>query len=193
MPAGGGRTKMLSRVFELSAPELRETFGIGLIDVDIKHLNYTESAQAATIRQMISEREKVAARYEAEGRREARTLQGQTEELVSRLRGESTRERLQLEGLAEAESARLRSLAYGADPELYAYMKQLEVIQAGLSEGTRFVLSADTPLLSLLEDPSAQAPAVPPNPANIEALMKEVETTANIPLLVDPEAENLEK
>ncbi len=63
----GGRSIIVKAIRERSIQELGDTFGIELIDVNIKQLNYTERAQEATIRQMIHEREKVAARYEAEG------------------------------------------------------------------------------------------------------------------------------
>ena len=76
---GRGRSAIVQDVVMLSRQELEDTFGIELIDVDIKQLNYTKSAQDATIRQMISEREKVAASYEAQGRKEADTIAGETQ------------------------------------------------------------------------------------------------------------------
>lgn len=150
--AGGGRTNILDEVFKRGVTELEATFGIGLIDVDIKQLNYTESAQQATIRQMISEREKVAARYEAEGRRDARTIRGETDEAVRTLLGDAERQRLTLEGQANAEGARIRAQAFSMDPEFFSFAQTLDVYRDTIDEKTRFVLSTDTPIFRLLED-----------------------------------------
>ena len=107
---GRGRSAIVQDVVMLSRQELEDTFGIELIDVDIKQLNYTKSAQDATIRQMISEREKVAASYEAQGRKEADTIAGETQEEVLALRGSAELDRLRIEE-ARAESSAVKARA----------------------------------------------------------------------------------
>ena len=147
---GRGRTAIVKDIVQLSKPELRETFGIEIIDVDIKQLNYTKSAQDATIRQMISEREKVAATYEAQGRKEADTIGGETQEQVLVLKGSASRERLRIEGEARAEASATKAIAFGQDPEFFRFVQSLELYQRGLKDNTSMYLSTDSPLLGFL-------------------------------------------
>lgn len=192
IPEGGGRSNMLNDVFRRGVGELESTFGIGLIDVAIKQLNYTESAQQATIRQMISEREKVAARYEAEGRRDARTIRGETQQLVRTLSGEAERTRLTLEGEARAEAARIRARAYGTDLEFHSFLQRLELLQGSLGSKARFVLDSESPLMELLgRDPAElPPPAATVSQQEIESLISAMESEA---VNVNPDAvgENL--
>ncbi len=147
----GGRSVIVKAIRERSIEELNETFGIMLIDVNIKQLNYTESAQKATIRQMISEREKVAARYEAEGQKQAQDIIGRRKEEVLKLQAEATRETLALEGSGRAEATEIKAAAFGLDPDLFSYMQTLELYEKAFTQNTELFLDTDTPLLHLLD------------------------------------------
>lgn len=149
---GEGRTAIFGEIFTRSADELSETYGIALIDVQIKQLNYTDSAQQATIRNMISEREKVAAMYEAQGGRQVLRIQGETQEQVRELDGEAVKSRLQLYGEGRSEAARIKAAAYGRDPKLFEFLRTLELYEQSVDRGTTLVLSTDAPLFRLLLD-----------------------------------------
>jgi membrane protease subunit HflC len=162
---GEGRQAIFKAIFERSQPELVETYGIDLIDVQLKQLNYTESAQQATIRNMISEREKVAATYEAQGSRQVLRIQGETQEKVRQLAGEAFKARLELEGQARSESTRIKGQAFGRAPELYAWLRTLELYEQTFDADTSLVLSTDTPLLRLLNDDGALDGSLEPKTA----------------------------
>ena len=147
---GRGRSAIVQDVVMLSRQELEDTFGIELIDVDIKQLNYTKSAQDATIRQMISEREKVAASYEAQGRKEADTIAGETQEEVLALRGSAELDRLRIEGEARAESSAVKARAFGQDPDFYRFIQSLELYAKGFRKETSVYLSTDSALMDAL-------------------------------------------
>ena len=147
---GKGRSAIVQDVVMLSREELEETFGIELIDVDIKQLNYTKSAQDATIRQMISEREKVAASYEAQGRKEADTIAGETQEQVLALRGSAELDRLRIEGEARAEASAVKAKAFGQDPEFYRFIQSLELYAKAFRKETSIYLTTDSALMDAL-------------------------------------------
>ena len=147
---GRGRSAIVQDVVMLSREELKETFGIELIDVDIKQLNYTKSAQDATIRQMISEREKVAASYEAQGRKEADTIAGETQEQVLALRGSAELDRLRIEGEARAEASAVKAKAFGQDPEFYRFVQSLELYAKAFRKETSIYLTTDSALMDAL-------------------------------------------
>ena len=174
LPEGRGRTAIVRDIVELSRKELLDTFGIAIIDVDIKQLNYTKSAQDATIRQMISEREKVAATYEAQGRKVADTIAGETQEQVLGLRGSATREKLRIEGEARAESSATKAVSFGQDPEFFTFIQTLELYQKGLKKNTTLYLSTDSELLSLLQFSGKSAKMGTPK-VDLEDLMKELD------------------
>lgn len=149
---GEGRTAIFKEIFARSASELSDTYGIDLIDVQIKQLNYTESAQQATIRNMISEREKVAAVYEAQGGRQVLRIQGETQEQVRELEGDAVKARLQLYGEGRSEAARIKAAAYGRDPWLFEFLRTLELYEQSVDRETTLVLAMDAPLFRLLLD-----------------------------------------
>ena len=177
LPDGQGRTAIVNAIVSLSKTELKETFGIAIIDVDIKQLNYTKSAQDATIRQMISEREKVAATYEAQGRKEADTIAGETQEQVLGLRGSATRERLRIEGESRAEASATKAVAFGQDPEFFRFIQSLELYQAAFQTNTSLYLSTESPLLELLLF-SERAGADETAQQDLKALMESLDTGA---------------
>ena len=185
---GRGRTAIVRDIVTLSKPELMETFGIAIIDVDIKQLNYTKSAQDATIRQMISEREKVAATYEAQGRKEADTIAGETQEQVLALRGSATREKLRIEGEARAEASATKAVAFGQDPSFFRIIQSLELYQSAFQNNTAMYLSTESPLMAQLLY-AGQAKSGETAQQDLKKLMESLDTGALDDTFINSEAE----
>jgi membrane protease subunit HflC len=179
----GGRSVIVKAIRERSITELSETFGISLIDVNIKQLNYTERAQEATIRQMISEREKVAARYEAEGQKQAQDIGGRQKEEVLGLQATAIRESLALQGAARAEATEIKAAAFGLDPDFFSFVQTLDLYEKALTQNTELVLNTDMPLLQLLDANAPLTGKMKKNDLAVDELLKKL--TPVEPLLLE--------
>ncbi|MBU8849394.1 MAG: protease modulator HflC, partial [Desulfobacterales bacterium] len=73
-----GRDEITKQIVEQARPKLTP-FGIELVDVRIKRINYIESVRQAVYDRMIAERNQIAEKYRAEGKGEASNIRGEKE------------------------------------------------------------------------------------------------------------------
>ena len=73
-----GREKIAQRILERAA-KITPEFGIELVDVRFRRVNYTESVQQAVFQRMIAERKRIAERSRSEGQGRAAEIRGQKE------------------------------------------------------------------------------------------------------------------
>lgn len=166
IPPESGRSNLLELVEQKSKEELLASYGIELIDIQVKDLNYTAAAQQATINEMISEREVVVARYEAEGEMESEEIRGEIEERLQNLQADANQRSLELEGEGQAQAIAIKSAAFAEDPEFYQFLETLRLYEYTFDDDTTLVLTTDNPLLTLLRGPAAVAlPLLKPAPA----------------------------
>lgn len=148
-----GRRAIEERVFETAKAKL-ETFGINLLDLRFKRINYNREVEPQIFRRMISERQQIAERFRSEGAGEAARILGRMELEVKRIDSESYRKVQSILGEADAESTRIYAEAYGGTPErekFYQFVKTLEAYDEILDAKTTVVLSTDSPLFKLLK------------------------------------------
>jgi len=131
-----------------STPE----YGIELIDVQIKRLNYIEMVLEKVYERMISERNKVAAEYRSEGEGlKAETL-GEMERELKRIRSEAFKTSLEIKGKADAQAAQIYADAYNRDPEFYAFSRSLESMEKAIGANSKMVISTESELFKYLKD-----------------------------------------
>jgi membrane protease subunit HflC len=135
-----------------SAAEITPQFGVELVDVRFKRLNYVESVQQKVYDRMISERRRIAERSRSEGQGKAAEIRGQKERDVLAATSAGYKAAQEIKGAADAKATAIYAGAYGRDPELYRFLKSLETLQAGLDDKTWVVLSTDSELLRRLKD-----------------------------------------
>ena len=131
-----------------------EDFGIRLLDVRFKRINYTHGVESRIFERMISERQQIAERFRSEGAGEAARIIGDMEKEVRTIESEAYK-RIQTElGRADAESTRIYAEAYGGtteQEEFYQFTKTLEAYQDILGKDTSLILSTDSGLFKMLK------------------------------------------
>ena len=131
-----------------------EDFGIRLLDVRFKRINYTSAVESRIFERMISERQQIAERFRSEGAGEAARILGDMDKEVRTIESEAYK-RIQTElGRADAESTRIYAEAYGgtSDQEkFYSFTKTLEAYQDILGKDTSLILSTDSELFEMLK------------------------------------------
>jgi len=145
-----GRSKIAAIILDKAA-KITPEFGIELVDVRFKRINYTESVQQTVFQRMISERKRIAERSRAEGQGKAAEIRGQKERDVLAASSVGYRDAQKLKGAADAKAAAIYARAYGRDPDFYQFVKAMETLKESLSGQTTVILSTDSELLKYLK------------------------------------------
>ena len=96
-PLEVGREK-ITRAMLLSASKLTPEFGIELVDVRIKRINYVDSVLKKVFERMISERKRIAAQYRSEGEGQAARINGEMQKELKRISSEAFRTAQEVRG-----------------------------------------------------------------------------------------------
>jgi membrane protease subunit HflC len=147
-----GRTKIAQVILEKAAEAMPE-FGIELVDVRFKRINYVESVQQKVFDRMISERKRIAERSRSEGQGKAAEIRGQMERDVLAASSTGYKQAQELKGEADAKSTAIYARAYGRDPDFYRFLKSMETLRSVLDAKSTLVISTDGDLLRYLKDP----------------------------------------
>ena len=138
-----GRKKITNGILKQAKPKL-EKFGIELVDVKIKRINYVEQVRRSVYSRMIAERNQIAEKFRSEGVGESRKILGEKERDLKLITSEAYRVAQEIKGKADAEVTRLFASAYGVDPEFYSFTKTLESYSQALDKDSSIVLSTDS-------------------------------------------------
>jgi len=148
-----GHYAIEQQILKEAKPKLKE-FGIELLDVRFKRINYNPTVQQRIYERMISERQQIADRFRSEGAGEAARIRGKKERDLQRIESEAYRSILELRGQADAKAAEIYANAYNQSPEareFYHFLKAMETYKSVLTEDTSLVLSTDSALWRFLK------------------------------------------
>jgi membrane protease subunit HflC len=146
-----GREKITEGILKQAQPKLAQ-FGIELVDVKIKRINYVEQVRDSVYGRMIAERKQIAEKFRSEGKGEAQKIRGLKERDLKQIQSEAYRTAQELKGKADAEATVLYAQAYGVDPEFYSFIKTLEIYTQSLDQKSTVVLSTDSEFFKFLKD-----------------------------------------
>jgi membrane protease subunit HflC len=147
-PIKKGHHVIEQNVLEAAKPKLLE-FGIELLDVRFKRVNYNATVQQRIYERMISERKQIADRFRSEGAGEAARIRGKKERDLQKIESEAYRTIQEVRGQADAKAAEIYTRAYGQSAqaaEFYSFMKAMEAYRLSLTEDTNLILSTESPL-----------------------------------------------
>ncbi len=148
-----GRDKLTQKIVEQARDKLNQ-FGIELVDVKIKRINYIDSVRQSVYDRMIAERNQIAEKFRAEGKGEASNIRGEKEKELQVIKSEAYKTAQSIKGDADADASRIYADAYGVDPEFYAFLKTLEVYKTTLEKDSTLILSTDSDLMKYLKGAS---------------------------------------
>jgi len=150
-PLEVGREK-ITRAMLLSAAKLTPEFGIELVDVRIKRINYVDSVLKKVFERMISERKRIAAQYRSEGEGEAARINGEMQKELKRISSEAFRTAQEIRGKADAEATKIYGSAYNQDAGFYSFSKTLELYREQELSKTRMILTTDSDFYKYLKE-----------------------------------------
>ena len=144
-----GRDEIAKRILAAAQP-LATKYGISLVDVRLKRINYREDVQRAVYERMVSERMRIAERYRSEGQGRKAEIMGEREREAKRISSEAERKALEVMATADAEAARIYAEAYNADPEFYAFWRSLDAYRVVVGDNHTMVIAPDSDLYRAL-------------------------------------------
>lgn len=136
--------KKLEEIILTKAKELAPQYGIELVDVRIKRLNYVETVRKEVYERMITERKRAAEEYRSEGQGRRAEIDGQRGKELKLITSEAYRTAEGLKGKADAEVIGIYAKAYNEDPEFYSFTKTLETYRKTVDENSTIILTTDS-------------------------------------------------
>jgi membrane protease subunit HflC len=136
--------KTLEEIILNKARRLAPQYGIRLIDVRIKRLNYVEDVRRKVYERMISERKRAAEQYRSEGQGRKAEIDGQRGKELKLITSEAYRKAEGLKGKADAEVIAIYARAYNQDPEFYSFLKTLETYRKTIDDTSTIILTTDS-------------------------------------------------
>jgi membrane protease subunit HflC len=133
------------------ASELAPEYGIELVDVRIKRINYIEDVRRKVYERMISERKRIAEKYRSEGQGEKAEIEGEREKELKAITSEAYRRAQEIEGEADAEATKIYAGAFSRDPEFYSFLRTMEAYRSTLDQNTMLILNTDSEFLKYLK------------------------------------------
>jgi membrane protease subunit HflC len=138
-----GRDEITKRIVKQARVKL-SPFGIELVDVKIKRINYIESVRLAVYNRMIAERNQIAEKYRAEGKGEASNIRGEKEKELQVIKSQAYKTSQTLKGEADAKATQIYADAYSVDPEFYEFLKAMDVYKKTMTKESTLILSTDS-------------------------------------------------
>ena len=149
-PPQKGRDKISEMVLE-QASRVTPKYGIELLDVMFKRVNYIESVREKVYTRMISERKRIAAEKRSLGEGRKAEILGKVERELKEITSEAKREATEIRGKADAEATKLYGVAYSKHPEFYSFQRSLESYKDIISGNTSLILSPESDLFQYLQ------------------------------------------
>jgi len=153
VPIQKGRKQVEQEIFAAAAEKVR-VFGIELLDIRFKRINYNESVRPKIYDRMISERRQIAERFLSEGNGEAARIRGNRVRDLNKIQSEAYRQVEEIRGVADAKATEIYARAYNQSPEsvsFYEFTRTMQAYKSIIEENTTLVLSTDSDLFKFLK------------------------------------------
>ncbi|HQP10986.1 MAG TPA: protease modulator HflC [Candidatus Omnitrophota bacterium] len=145
-----GREALSAMILSRAAEAVKD-YGIDLIDVKIKRINYVSEVQQKVYERMISERKRAAEQFRSEGQGKKAEIEGQMVKELDLIQSEAYRKAQEIKGKADAQAIQIYADAYNNDPEFYSFIKTLEAYRKTMDGKTMLMLSTDNDFYGYLK------------------------------------------
>lgn len=150
----GQRDKLMTDLTqELNAIALKE-FGIKVVDVRLKRVDFPASISESIYNRMRSEREREAREHRSQGTEIAETIKANAEREQRVLLAEAYRKAETLRGEGDALAASISARAFGKDAEFYKFYRSLQAYRASFAKPSDvMVLKGDSEFFRYMKNP----------------------------------------
>ena len=159
-PIQFGRGTLDQQILAAAQP-IVSNWGIELLDVRFKRINYKSGVIDKIYARMASERNQIADRFRSEGAGEAAKIIGRKERDLLQIQSEAYRKEQEIKGKADAAATGIYALAYNSSPsaaDFYQFVKTLDTYQKTLGKDTTTIFTSNSDLFRLFKTIEAPKP-----------------------------------
>ena len=156
-PIEKGRT-VIEQAIQANAKGKLAEFGIELLDIRFKRINYNIKVRKQIYARMISEREQIAELFRSEGAAGAARILGDKELELKTIESEAYKTIQTIRGDADAKATEIYAKAYNQSTEaseFYEFIKTMEMYPKVLGSDTTIILSTDSDLFKFFKGMNA--------------------------------------
>ena len=153
-PISMGREKIEIEIFDKAASKLTD-FGIELLDIRFKRINYNASVQSRIFDRMISERQQIAERFRSEGAGEAAKIMGKKERDLLKIESTAYKTIQEVRGAADAKAAEIYAKVFNQNEksiEFYEFSKTMETYPEMLDKDSMLILTTGSDIFKFLKN-----------------------------------------
>lgn len=153
VPIHKGRKLVELEIFNAASDKVK-VFGIELLDIRFKRINYNESVRPKIYDRMISERRQIAERFLSEGNGEAARIRGNRVRDLNKIQSEAYRQVEEIRGVADAKATEIYAKAYNQSPEsvaFYEFTRSMQAYQSIIARNSTLVLSTNSDIFKFLK------------------------------------------
>jgi membrane protease subunit HflC len=159
-PIQFGRKELEREILAAAIPKMG-IWGIELLDVRVKRVNYKDGVIEKIYDRMISERMQIAERFRSEGAGEAAKIEGRREKDLQRIQSDAYRKVQEIKGEADAKASAVYARIYASSPaaaDFYAFVQTLDTYKTTLGADSTVIFTTDSDYFRLLKriEPAAK-------------------------------------
>lgn len=129
----GERQAVMDQVAQLVNTSTMEDFGIRVVDIRVKRVDWPDEVRGGVFARMRTERARDAAAHRAQGREDAEKIKADADRRGTVIVAEGYRDAQRLRGEGDAQAAAIYAGAYNRDAEFFRFYRSLEAYRSSLA------------------------------------------------------------
>jgi len=140
----GERSVLMDKTKDIGNKGVKN-FGIEVVDVRVKRMDYEQSISESIYRRMVAERTRVAKEFRSKGAEAAERIKADADRQRTVLLAESYRTAQKTRGDGDAQAAATYAKAYNKDPKFYSFYRSLDAYRKSFtSDSDLLVIQPDS-------------------------------------------------
>ena len=136
----------ITKIIVQNLENVEAEYGIEIVDILIKRINYTDQVRQKVYERMISERKRIAAKKRSEGEGEKLEILGKLSKELSEINSVASKEAKVLRGQADGKAAKIYGKSYGRNAEFYQFYETLNSYKKTVGDNTKLIIDINSPL-----------------------------------------------
>jgi len=144
----GQRDQMMQQLTQETNALAKKEFGIEVVDVRVKRVDFPESISESIYNRMRTEREREAREHRSQGNELAETIKAESEREQKVIMAEAYKQSETLRGEGDALAASIAAAAFSKDAEFYRFYRSMQAYKASFNKSSdMMVLKGDSEFL----------------------------------------------
>lgn len=152
-----GERRMIMSDMTKQANDQLGRFGIEVVDVRVKRIDFTETISESVYRRMEAERTRVAKDLRSRGAEAAEIIRANADRQRTVLLAEAYKQAQETRGEGDAKAADIYAKAYNQNPEFYSFYRSLDAYRKSFgTAGDVLVIEPDSDFFNYFKDATPQ-------------------------------------